>query len=308
MRYLVTGGSGFIGTNLVKRLLDEGHFVRVLDKRAPRFTGELLSWIPIDISLSDFDEFIKNFDVFIHLACQSGVEASVKDPLGTFNQNVYGTLKCLDEARKHGIKRFIFASSGGTVLGKQDVPLNETLAPNPASPYGASKLACEGYCKAYSNTYGLETVILRFSNVYGPYSENKGFNLIPGFIMNAIKDELCYINGDGSITKDYIFVEDLIDAILKVSTLEKISGEIFQIATGKQTSINEVYDILDKLSKKYLSRQFKVIKRSERVGDVKYSCNINKSRLMLDFNPRYSLEEGLEETFKWFVENWGKEK
>jgi len=306
MKYLITGGSGFIGTNLVKRILsNENDSVRIVDTKEPKVKG--VEWISSSIALSEMHEFVKGYDIFIHLACQPGVEASVKDPLGTFYQNVYGTLRCLEASRREGIKRFIFASSGGTVLGKQDVPLQENLAPNPASPYGASKLACEGYCKAYYHTYGLETVILRFSNVYGPHSEHKGFNLISGFIMNVIQNKTCYINGDGNITKDYIFIEDLIKAIIVSTTLPSISGEIFQIATGKQTSINEIVATLDKLSHTLLGKQMKVEHRDERVGDVSYECDISKAESKLMFTPAYELDLGLDLTIRWFRDNWRNE-
>ena len=306
MKYLITGGSGFIGTNLVKRILsNENDSVRIVDTKEPKVKG--VEWISSSIALSEMHEFVKGYDIFIHLACQPGVEASVKDPLGTFYQNVYGTLRCLEASRREGIKRFIFASSGGTVLGKQDVPLQENLAPNPASPYGASKLACEGYCKAYYYTYGLETVILRFSNVYGPYSDHKDFNLISGFIMNILQGKTCYINGDGNVTKDYIYVEDLIKAIIVSTTLPSISGEIFQIATGKQTSINEIVATLDKLSHTLLGKQMKVEHRDERVGDVSYECDISKAESKLMFTPAYELDLGLDLTIRWFRDNWRNE-
>ena len=311
MKYLVTGGSGFIGTNLVQKIIEgRNNQVTIVDIRKPIYHQHLKSWAfdweNLDIVCEDLTEAFKGHDVVIHLACQSGVEASVEDPVGTFNQNVYGTLRCLEAARKAEVKRFIFASSGGTVLGKQSVPLSEDLCPNPASPYGASKLACEGYCKAYNNTYGLKTVILRFSNVYGPFSIHKRFNLIPGFIMGAIEDITCFVNGDGTITKDYIFVDDLVKAIIKAANIRQINGEIFQIATGRQTSINEIKDVLNRISEKYLHRPLTVVHKEKRVGDVKYSCDISKARRFLMFEPEYDLEHGLEETFKWYIENWGK--
>jgi UDP-glucose 4-epimerase len=311
MKYLITGGSGFIGTNLIQKILqNKNNSVTVVDMRKPIFHQDMDSWVfkyfLEDISYrGNFREIFEGHDVVIHLACQPGVEASVEDPIGTFRQNVFGTLNCLETARKTNIKRFIFASSGGTVLGKQYVPLHEDLCPNPASPYGASKLAGEGYCKAYYKSYGLKTVILRFSNVYGPFSIHKRFNLIPGFIMSAIEDKLCFVNGDGTITKDYIFVDDLVDAILKAANARQIAGETFQIATGKQASINEIKDILNKLSEKHLSRPLTVVHRDERVGDVTYSCNISKANKILLFRPEYSLEDGLEKTFEWYIDNWG---
>ncbi len=301
---LITGGCGFIGTNLLQRVTRNiNNSVRVLDLTQPKINGNNFLYHFDDIT-DNIDRYFEGVDVVVHLACQSGVEASVEDPIGTFNQNVYGTLNCLEAARKAGVRRFIFASSGGTVLGKQNEPLNERLSPNPTSPYGASKLACEGYCKSYFHTYGLETVILRFSNVYGPYSNNKTFNLIPGFIMKILKDDVCFINGDGHVTKDYIYVEDLLNGIMVSSTLPAIGGEVFQLASGKQSSINDVVDILKDITKKKLRKDIKVKHRAMRVGDVSYECNISKAEANLLFEPMYDLEKGLELTFNWFMDNW----
>jgi len=311
MKYLLTGGSGFIGTNLIQRIIkDENNSVTSIDLKMPILHERMDSWAfeyhLADIETEDIDDYFIGKDVVIHLACQPGVEASVEDPVGTFKQNVYGTIRCLEAARKAGVKRFIFSSSGGTVLGKKSVPLREDLCPEPRSPYGASKLACEGYCRAYNASYGLETIILRFSNVYGPFSIHKGFNLIPGFIMAAISNDTCFINGDGRINKDYIFVEDLVTLIMSAATSTLgIGGEVFQIATGVERSILDIKEILNKLSEKLLSRSLKVKHRDERIGDVTYSCNINKAQTKLNLAPVYDLEEGLELTFKWYIDNFG---
>lgn len=308
MNYLVTGGSGFIGTNLVSRLIiDPNNTVKIFDREMPRI--KKCHWIMGDIEYPPFgDNVFKNIDIVIHLACQPGVEAATKDPIGTLKQNVLGTVNCLEASRQAGVKRFIFASSGGTVLGKQDVPLNENLPPNPSSLYGASKLACEGYCKAYYQTYGLETVILRFSNVYGPYSDKKVFNLIPGFIMNILQEKTCYINGDGTIKKDYIFVEDLVSAIISSAGSVNAAGEIFQLASGTAVNINDAVDIFNEISIELLNRKFETGNRERRIGDVSYECDIMKAQKMLNFEPLHDLKRGIELTFKWFINNWRAKK
>lgn len=303
MNWLITGGAGFIGTNLVNRLQStHGNFVRVLDREVPKNGGDFK--VVGDVCDPKLDELYEGVDVVVHLAAQSGVEVSTSDPVGTFNNNVFGTLQALEAARKAGVKRFIFASSGGTVLGKQEVPLHEDLVPSPVTPYGASKLACEAYCKAYNYTYGIETVILRFSNVYGPHSEEKSFNLIPRFIMNTLQNEPCYVNGNGSITKDYIFVEDLIDVIVSAATSPSASGNIYQVGSGVALSINDIVVSLNYLSNKLLGHGLKVFHGSERLGDVSYTCNIGKVKSSLLFTPNYNIESGLGATFEWFLNNW----
>jgi UDP-glucose 4-epimerase len=272
-----------------------------LDKDKPIRGGDFT--VVGDVCDSSLNEIYSDVDVVVHLAAQSGVEASTNDPVGTFNNNVFGTLQSLEAACAAGVKRFIFASSGGTVLGQQQEPLHEELIPNPVTPYGASKLACEAYCKAYNYTYGLETVILRFSNVYGPHSERKGFNLIPRFIINAIRNAPCYINGDGFITKDYIFVEDLIDTIISAALVPNAVGQVYQVGTGVAVDINNIALILDDLSNKFFGRSLKLFHKDERLGDISYECNVKKVKKELSFSPKYDLEVGLETTFKWFLNN-----
>lgn len=303
MNYLITGGSGFIGTNLVNRLRrDISNNIKILDIVQPKENGDL--WIEGDICEKGMISAYENIDIVIHLAYEPGVEQSVKDPVGTIMSNTLGTLRSLDASKQMGVKRFIFASSGGTVLGKQEVPLHEELIPNPASPYGAGKLACEGYCKTYYSIYNLETVILRFSNVYGPHSQHKKLNLIPGFIMNIINNKLCYINGDGLVTKDYIFIEDLLDVIMNLVFLKRAAGEIYQIGSGYNSSVNDVARLLGNLTYKLLGKDFRYSIRDERIGDISYKCDITKIKRDILFAPKYNLETGIEVTFKWFIDCW----
>src|SRR4051795_3399335 len=228
-RWLVTGGCGFLGRNLVAQLVYEGNCeVRVLDNfevgcredleaaisrhgevrggSAPASTSRL-EIIKADI-LDDKAVQTAAFgcDFLVHLAANTGVTQSVENPLRDFRVNVVGTLNCLEAARHADVKRFVFASSGAP-LGEAEPPVHEEKAPRPRSPYGASKLAGEGYCSAYWHSYGLETVALRFGNVYGPHSCHKG-SVVATFIRRALSGKPLIVHGDGGQTRDFIFIDD----------------------------------------------------------------------------------------------------
>ncbi len=214
--------------------------------------------------------------------------------------NIIGTFNILEAARLNNVKQFVFASSGAPA-GNITPPIHEEVAPHPVSPYGASKLAGEGYCSAYANSFGINTIILRFSNVYGPLSTHKT-SVVAKFIKNAINGIPCEIYGDGSQTRDFIYIEDLVDAILKASTFEK-GGEIFQIATGNELTVfklaEELKDILQDLGYK-----MDVTFGDIQIGDVlrNYS-DTTKANHTLDWRNETQLKQGLENTIKYFLQN-----
>jgi UDP-glucose 4-epimerase len=264
MRWLITGGCGFIGINLIRRLTAEGgHSICVLDnltvgsreelarvtefeERAPtelkvEHTGVVL----IVGDILDAETAIvtsADCDIIVHLAANTGVAPSVVDPCADCTINVIGTLNILEAARHNDVGRLVFASSGAP-LGIQRPPLHEEMAPHPASPYGASKLAGEGYCSAYYHCFGLETVGLRFSNVYGEGSGHKQ-SVVAKFIKQAMAGDTLEINGDGTQTRDFIYITDLVDAIVRAATVPSIGGELFQIATARETTICELVETL----------------------------------------------------------------
>jgi UDP-glucose 4-epimerase len=242
---------------------------------------------------------VKDVDVIVHLAANTGVVPSVEDPRADMETNVIGTLNMLEAARQKGVKRFIFASSGAPA-GEVEPPIHEEIAPHPVSPYGASKLAGEGYCSAYFRTFGIKTVVLRFGNVYGSGSSHKS-SVVAKFIRQGLKGETCKIYGDGEQTRDFIFIDDLIDAVLKAAIFDS-GGEIFQIATSEEHTVNEVAEFL----KEELEQKGAVMNlehSSARNGDVRRNfSDITKARKFLGWQAEVDLREGIRRTVDWYTD------
>lgn len=324
MRWLITGGCGFIGSALAERLTREpGNRVRIFDNlsvgsreslaaRCGSFTeiadgGEdddgwrtELSLVVGDITNAEaFARAASGADVIVHLAANTGVAPSVDDPMADATTNVFGVLNGLEAARHHGVTRFVFASSGAP-LGVQTPPLHEELAPHPASPYGASKLAGEGYCSAYYHCFGVETVALRFGNVYGPGSTHKS-SVVAKFIRKALAGERLEVYGDGNQTRDFIYLADLLDAVIAAGTRTGVDGEVFQIATNAETTVNELcrrlFDVFNTVGIDTPPVDF----GPTRQGDVarNYS-DTSKAALRLGWTATTDLTEGLTRTVRWF--------
>ena len=236
---LVTGGAGFIGSGLVPMLLNAGYRVRVLDNLSSG-SADALAAYDVELVTGDIrdaqtvDRAVRGVDGIVHLAAHTNVIDSIQDPVMDYAVNVGGTLNLLMAAREHKVARFVFASSNAPI-GENTPPIDEEKPARPLSPYGASKLAGEGYCSAFHGSYGLGTVILRFANVYGPRSTHKG-SVVAKFIKDAMSTGTLTIYGDGEQTRDFIHVDDLARAI--IAGLESdCGGETFQIATGSETRI-----------------------------------------------------------------------
>src|SRR5919112_3094623 len=245
VNWLVTGGCGFIGTALIRTLMQEGdHGVRAVDNLtvgtrddlaaasnfveiSPEEPGPISSGGRVELLVGDIKDAAlalraaEGADVIVHLAANTGVMPSVEDPRADCMSNVIGTLNFLEAARHNGVGRFVFASSGGTVIGEAEPPIHEEMVAHPVAPYGASKLAGEGYCSAYFQTFGLETVALRSGNVYGPLSGHKN-SVVARFIKRAMDGEVLEIYGDGTQTRDFIFVDDLIRAVRLSAIVEDV--------------------------------------------------------------------------------------
>lgn len=320
MNWLITGGCGFLGTSLIERLKKEGgQAIRVIDNltvgtkqdlaRVCDFREIKEESLPLDYTSSNIvDLFVgdildaslalklcQNTDIIVHFAANTGVPISVQHPREDCMSNVVGTFNYLEGARQNKVPRFIFASSGAPA-GEVKPPIHEELPPHPVSPYGASKLAGEGYCSAYFKTYKVETVALRFGNVYGPGSGHKS-SVVAKFIKQAINGEALEIYGDGSQTRDFIYIDDLINAVYRAAITEKVGGEIFQIASSKETTISAITTLLVK----YLSEQgFKnidVIHKDKRIGDVQRNySDTSKAKKILGWKATTDLQTGLKKT------------
>ena len=299
--YLVTGGCGFIGVNLTTRLIANGARVRIFDDLSLG-KREDVEPLGVDLQVGDIRDFAaikaacKDIDTVVHLAAHTRVIESVTNPELNFEINAIGTMNVLRACRDAGVKKFIFASTGGAILGEQEPPVHEGMVPRPVSPYGASKLVGEGYCSAFFGSYGLKTVALRFSNVYGPYSYHKG-SVVAQFFRNLMQKEPLVIYGDGEQTRDFLYVADLVDAILLADGAEA-AGEVFQIASGRETSIRT---LLDTMKKVLPDLSFDIRYEPSRAGEISRNyASIEKARRMLGYDPTMKLDEGLKNTWGWF--------
>ncbi|MBN2417072.1 GDP-mannose 4,6-dehydratase [bacterium] len=317
--WLITGGCGFIGTNLVHELT-AGYDcrIRIVDNFSVGSAEDLAAvcdfrTASIDTLGKDRIELIEGdildrefmlaaaegIDCIVHLAANTGVIPSMEDPEHDCRVNVLGTLNCLEAARTRPGCRFILASSGAP-LGEQEPPIREDMVPRPLSPYGASKLAGEGYCSAYHGSFGVSTAALRFGNVYGPRSVHKG-SVIAKFIRQIFAGETLTVYGDGNQTRDFIFTGDLVRAVIACAGSDA-AGEIFQIATSSECTINELLEELKEIFSSGYGIRFEVVYTGPRKGEVlrNYS-DISKARRMLGWEPRGTLREHLEETVGWFA-------
>ena len=300
-RVLVTGGAGFIGSHLVDGLMDEGFEVVVLDDfstgRRENLSQHLgkanFCLVEGDVrDRADVRKALKGVDVVFHLAAIVSVDFSVKNPLLVNEVNVGGTLNVLRESLNVGVKRFVYASSCAVYGEPVHLPVDEKHPARPLSPYGVSKLAAEHYCRVFHVVYGLETVCLRFFNVYGsrqvigPYS-----GVIMKFVDRLKRGEEPIIYGDGEQTRDFVFVGDVVDACMRAMCRKDCVGEVINVGSGVETSVNELADVLVELFGLY---DVKPVYVEPKAGDVRRSCaDLGKAEKLLGYKPKTSLREGL---------------
>ena len=329
MNWLITGGCGFIGTCLIDNLMKEGgHFIRVIDNLSVGTRKDLADVCEYvepdphslqtkkpgpDVKLIKGDirddklalNVAQDIDVIVHLAASTGVAPSVENPRSDCLANVIGTFNYLEAARHNHVTRFIFASSGATI-GDCKPPIHEKLFQQPVSPYGASKLSGEAYCSAYYRTFNVETVTLRFGNVYGPLSSHKD-SVVPRFIKRAMAGKFLEIYGDGMQTRDFIFSDDLIRAIRLAATTAGVGGETFQIATSSETTITEIADKLRLILAKAGIKNLEIRYTSPRKGDVfRNFSDTSKAKKLLGWQAHVDLAEGLQRVVDWFTDTAGK--
>lgn len=295
---LVTGGGGFIGSNLATGLLERDYQVRVLDnlsagkrKNVPT-NAELIVGDIRDREL--VAKAAAGVEMIVHLAAHTSVVEAVEQPQLDLDINVRGTLNLLQRSVRNGIQKFIFASSNA-VLGDQEPPAKESIVPAPLSPYGASKLSCEALCSAFSGSYGLQTISLRFANVYGPRSSHKE-SVIAEFLRRASNNQQITIYGDGNQTRDFIYVDDICHAIMLAMEDDSATG-VFQIGTGSETKIID----LARRIKEIANSGSDVVFEQPRKGEIIRNCScIEKAKRVLGFRPQIGLDEGLIRTYEWF--------
>jgi len=304
---LVTGGAGFIGSHLVPRLLELGHSVTVLDNLS---TGKLESLDDVldhpkfvfqrgDIRDKTIpNEVFDKIDSVIHLAALIDTSASVADPIQNHEVNVNGTFNMLHAAIKHNVKKFVFASSTAVYGDAKTLPLQENIALHPISPYAASKVAGEAYCSAFASCFGLETIVLRFFNIYGLRSENNPYSgVITKFLQKIIKGEVLTIDGDGEQTRDFIHVSDIIKAVILTLEHEGLKGEVFNVCTGVPTSINQLATTLKTVTGKNPNVKY----GPARLGDIRSSYgDLAKAKENLGFRATVDLAKGLQILFEEF--------
>ena len=307
---LVTGGCGFIGVNLVSRLVRQGVRVRVLDNLSLG-RREYVEPFGVELAVGDVRDpaavakAVEGMDSVIHLAAHTRVMDSISDPRLNFEINVVGTLNVLQASKDAGVQTFILASTGGAIVGEREPPVHEEMVPRPISPYGASKLAGEAYCSAFHGSFGLNTVALRFSNVYGPHSYHKG-SVVAQFIKQALRREPLVIYGDGTQTRDFLYVEDLADAICAYANAGAAgtAGEVFQMGSGRETTINEIAAMIKSQSAK-VGLDVPIVHEPARRGEIyRNYADIGKARTALGFDPKTSLNDGVAATLAWFQRNW----
>jgi UDP-glucose 4-epimerase len=306
-KILVTGGAGFIGSHIVDRLLREEIEVIAIDNFstgrkenvAQHQNRKDFHLVKGDIRNEELmKKIIEDVDAVFHEAALVSVPRSVENPLLTNEVNIQGTLNLLEACRNADVKKFIHASSSAVYGETETLPKTEKLAPKPISPYAVSKLAAENYVKVYWEVYGLNTVCLRYFNVYGPrqtYGPYSG--VITIFINRLLRKKPPIIYGDGKQTRDFTYISDVIEANMLALTQKAAIGEIFNIGTGKPTTINQLAAMLQKIIKTNL----KPIYTDPRPGDIKHSyADITKARKLLQYTPKVSLENGLTELVKWY--------
>jgi len=305
MKILVTGGAGFIASQIADAYLREGHEVYVLDNLSTGFLKNVnpnAHFIKSDISSPSLVELFEKvkFDVVNHHAAQIDVRKSVNDPIFDANTNILGTINLLQACIKTGVKKFMFASTGGAVYGEQEYfPADEKHPTNPVSPYGITKLSIEKYLYFYKNEYGLKHTILRYANVYGPRQNPFGeAGVVAIFANKLLRNENPTINGDGEQTRDYVFVEDVVKA--NVTTLRDENSDIFNVGTSIETSVNELFASINLIAGGKAEEKHGPAPKGEQARSV-----ITSEKLFSKFNwkPSIKIDEGLKKTFEFFKSN-----
>tara|TARA_Y100000590_G_scaffold166989_1_gene191218 strand:+ start:16056 stop:16976 length:921 start_codon:yes stop_codon:yes gene_type:complete len=297
---LITGGAGFIGSNLVNLLSKNKKYKIIIIDNFSKGSINYIKKYNVKVKKGDIKNYkflkkcFKKIDCVIHLAGSTRVIDSIKDPISNFKENLIGTLNLLSLSKERKVKNFIFASSGGALMGEKKKISSEKALPSPTSPYGASKLACEAYCMAFSKSYKLNVKCLRFSNIYGPYSWHKE-SIVAAFFKNILNNKTTTIYGDGTQSRDFIYVGDICFAIMKMIN-SKFNG-VINIGSGKTYNIKKLIKEIKKITK----LKIKIKYTKFRKGEIKNAkMNNSKAISLIKFYNHYTFREGLKNTWHWF--------
>ncbi|MHA1768498.1 MAG: NAD-dependent epimerase/dehydratase family protein [Candidatus Thorarchaeota archaeon] len=306
---LVTGAAGFIASHLVDHLLHKGYSVMGIDNLR---TGKMenlkeatahsdFRFVEIDVTNRNLvDSIEQRFDVIFHLAAISSVKLSVENPRLVHDNNTTGTLNILELARERDVERVVLSSSAAVYGDPQSMPVDEETPLDPLSPYAASKVGAEMYCRAFEAAYGIGSVILRYFNVYGPRQEDSAYSgVISIFVNRALKDQPMYIEGDGLQTRSFVHVDDVVRATELAGTLESVAGQTINVSALNSVSIGELASRVLELTPDTKST---IVYTDPRVGDVRDSIgSMDRARDFLGFVPEVSLDEGLKQTITWYA-------
>jgi nucleoside-diphosphate-sugar epimerase len=311
MKYLVTGGAGFIGSNIVKKLLENNDFVRVIDNFATGKKENIQDFLKnknfefIEGDMVDLEtcrKAVKDIDFVLHQGAVPSVQRSVDDPIASNNANVSGTLNMLSTGKDAKIKKFVYASSSSIYGDNPELPKKEDFPIRPISPYALTKYVGERYCQIFWQIYGLPTICLRYFNVFGPKQDpfSQYSAVIPKFIDSFLQNKNPIIFGTGEQSRDFTFVENVVSANLLAAKSEEGNGEVFNIACFNTTSLNQLVKYLQEITKKNLEPEYKPARK----GDVLHSlADISKAKNILGYEPKINFQEGLKKTFEWYEQN-----
>jgi len=308
-KYLVTGGAGFIGSNICRRLVSEGCYVRVVDNLITGKKSNLADVIDkIDFIEADMGDkevaaaSMKDIDVVLHQGAVPSVPKSIDDPETTHKHCVDATFTLLMAARDGGIKRFVYAASSSAYGDSKQLPKVETMPCNPLSPYAVGKLVGEYYCKVFYEVFGLETISLRYFNVFGPYQDptSQYAAAIPAFVTSILKDTSPTIYGDGEQSRDFTYIDNNVEANLLAGRAKETKGQVVNIACGDRITVNEIIRMINDIVGKDVKPEYV----PSRKGDVKHShADISLAEKVIGFKPVVEFGDGLEKAIQWYKGN-----
>lgn len=310
MRYLVTGGAGFIGSNLVEELVRRGHHVAILDDLSTGKESNLREVrARIDFrqgTIADLPAVrsaCQGADYVLHLAARTSVPKSVEDPLSTNQVNIDGTLNVLVAARDAKARRLVYAASSSAYGETPTLPKSESMPPQPISPYGVTKYAGELYAQVFGRVYGLENVSVRYFNVFGPRQDpsSQYSGVLSRFLLAVIRGEAPVVYGDGEQSRDFTYIDNVVDATLRACEAAGASGMVLNGGTGARITLNQVLALLGKITGKKMQARY----APPRPGDILHSqADISLARRILGYEPRVSFEEGLQRTWEWYAREY----